>query len=207
MHAFDADRREEKSNKLAYIYHRTEWEKKWRIRKRSATALHISTIGLLVYVYVRAGVRTRRGEKKRSELCYGAKRMGEQERKKESNINYKQNARRRRLSLSCIDRPSARRRKSEGKKRCIYVCLKLHDEKNEKKKQKGGEGEEEEGCTYTNAIERVSTQAEKKKRQESFLVRAAYYCVIVDENEVQLYYHHHHLFFLINMLIFYVKSK
>lgn len=92
------------------------------------------------------------------------------------------------------ERPT--RRKREGKKESdVYMHLKLHDEENEKK-AKGGEDEQEkeEGCTYTNAIERVNAQVEKK-RQESFLVRAVCCYVIVDENEVHPYYHYHHLLF------------
>jgi hypothetical protein len=98
------------------------------------------------------------------------------------------------------ERPTMKRRR----KKDVYMRLKFHEEENEKK-SKEGENEEEEGCTYTNAIKRVSTQVEKKRRK-SFLVRDACCCVIVDENEVHPYYHHHHLFFLISMLILYVKN-
>ncbi len=133
-----------------------------------------------------AGVRTR--EKRKSELYQGAIRKRTR-RKKEGNINYKQNGRRR----ASTDRAPETMQKRRKKNADVYMCLKLHEEENEKKKAKGGE-EEEEGCTYTNAIERVCAQVEKKRR-ESFLVRTACCYVIVDENEVHLYNHHHHLFF------------
>jgi hypothetical protein len=150
-------------------------------RKRNITALHISSI-VFACIYVRAGARTKK-------VSFAKEQHDrEQEKRKQYKLQAKCSSS---SSLSSIDRPSARRRKSKGKKK-MYRCVWSFMKRRTRKKGKGGE--EEEGCTYTNAIERVSIHAEKKRR-ESFLVRAAYCCIIVDENEMHPYYHHHHLFF------------